>query len=225
MKRVILIFSALIIATTISAKELKSQAIGVDMAHYQGDLIKTLDTSHSKLAFVICEATEGTGNIDESFRDNWKAIQKKKRIRGAYHVYHNDKDPIAQANFFINTVSKQDYEKNDLPLIVKIQHRSIKRSMSSNLFQENFLAFLSHIENKTKRKPIIYTNPIFSNQYLLSETFGNYPLWLADYTPNSQPTLPFAWKKKGYMFWQKTPSLTPYSQASEFDVFSSAELK
>jgi lysozyme len=64
--------------------------------------------------------------------------------------------------------------------------------------QEGMKTWLKIVE-QTFCQPIIYTNLSFANEHF-GKDFQNYPLWIAEYTTNSQPTLPKAWNL--WSFWQ-----------------------
>ena len=53
-------------------------------------------------------------------------------------------------------------------------------------------------------KPIIYTNNVFANDYLLGSDFSEYHLWIAEYGVE-EPKIPLAWKNKKWLIWQRTP--------------------
>ncbi len=191
---------------------------GVDVSKWNGNLVNDIDQADD-LTFVICKATQGTRYVDPRFHSNWKLVAEKGLIRGAYHFYDAGEDAIDQAEHFAKVIGKLDgktiapildIEPESLPKGAKMDHMDL---------QVDLLLFLKHIERLTKRKPIVYTDPSFGNQYLKNKKFAEYPLWIADYTQRDNPTIPQTWKGKGYKFWQKSDAHDVASRKVDFDVF------
>ncbi len=190
---------------------------GLDISKYQGNLLKDLgqmDTLH----FVICKATEGKTIVDPDFKSNWKQLQEKKIIRGAYHFYSDLDDPVQQAQHFLRTVGPLD--TMDIPLVLDIEDGSIHHKGNGPQLSQALISFLQYIEQQTGSKPVIYTSLAFADNYLTEEIFAGYPLWLAEYSKRPAPRLPSTWKKKGHTFWQKGDTLTIDSHKTDFDVFN-----
>jgi lysozyme len=66
--------------------------------------------------------------------------------------------------------------------------------------------FLGLIEGRYGVKPILYSGLSFAAAQL--QGFGDYPLWLAEYTSAPMPRIPGGWKT--WTFWQ-------YSQDGRID--------
>lgn len=188
---------------------------GIDISHYQGDLVDRIQKKDT-LHFVVCKATQGVTYTDPDFRSNWKAIKSEGLIRGAYHFYMFADDPAEQADHFIESI--EDIETSDIAPVVDVEEGGLAKSINAGKMQSDLKAFLKLLESKFNRKPIIYCDPSFANRYLNDSFFGDYPLWLADYT-KGQPRVPNAWKSKGYLIWQKSGSYTTLSATVDLDVF------
>src|SRR5580765_6643007 len=76
---------------------------GIDVSHYQGT-VDWAKVAASGRKFGIAKATEGTGYVDASFAANWAAMANAGVIRGAYHYFHANLDPVTQAQHFVNTM-------------------------------------------------------------------------------------------------------------------------
>ncbi len=189
---------------------------GIDVSHYQGDVVDLMNSQDS-LHFIICKATEGSVYVDPDFLNNWKTIKSKGFIRGAYHFYRFDDDPTAQADHFVKHIMDIDY--SDIAPIVDVEEGSLSKSIDTQKIHDDLQTFLNHVEESLKRKPIIYSNTSFANQYLTKSSFGEYRLWLADYT-KKQPQIPNTWKEKGYLIWQKNADYHEFSVTTDFDVFN-----
>lgn len=148
--------------------------------------------------FAFVKATDGVhySNADY-FYDNWPKMKAAGIIRGAYHFYESDDDPVAQANYFVGVLEKAGgLGKNDLPPVLDFE-----RATSGS----NVLKFLQTLKAKTGRTPIIYVNESFASSYLTNPAFAAYPLWLAEYGVD-QPKVPTTWAGAGrsWTFWQNS---------------------
>lgn len=188
---------------------------GIDVSHYQGDLVDLM-SSRDSLHFIITKATEGISYIDPDFHSNWKAIKSKGFIRGAYHFYKFDNDPVAQADHFSKQIVDIDY--SDIAPIVDVEEGSLNSSIDVEKMHTDLQTFLDKVEASLKRKPIIYSNTSFANQYLTNSTYGEYRLWLADYTKGN-PDVPNVWKESGYLIWQKNSNYHELSVTTDFDLY------
>ncbi|AXT62638.1 hypothetical protein D1816_20530 [Aquimarina sp. AD10] len=190
---------------------------GVDISHYQGNLLK--EGLPDTISFVICKATEGVDYIDPDFKNNWEYLKKRNIVRGAYHFYKLKDTPIKQANHFANTVGVID--THDITPIVDIETLSLQKEepIDENSLNRNLLLFLRHIEEKFNRIPMIYTSHYFANTHLKDTTLSKYPLWIADYTKSGYPKVPDIWKNKGFKIWQRSDSYSSESTTIDLDIF------
>lgn len=192
---------------------------GIDISSYQGDEIAFLDAKKDTLTFVICKATEGVTVIDPEFSNNWNTIDQKGFVRGAYHFYHCNDDPVKQAAHFISTV--KSFDKEDFPPIIDFEEASVGSNCGTvSKIRKDLLQFLQQVESKTGQKPIIYTDNNTGGRYLNDTSFLQYHLFIADYNKGSAPRLPAAWKDKGWILWQKSESYRIHSTTDDFDVFN-----
>jgi len=175
----------------------KKVQIGIDVSHYQGTVMWD-KVANSGKSFAITKATGGENYTDPNFIRNWYEIRKHELIRGAYHFFYAGDDPEIQAKHFLKTVGK--IRKNDLPPILDIE---ISDQETSDTLKERALVWLSTVEKKTKRRPIIYTDKTFAKEFLSDPRFGQYYLWLADYS-DENPTPPLAWKDRKWFLLQYT---------------------
>ncbi|VAW65388.1 hypothetical protein MNBD_GAMMA11-2343 [hydrothermal vent metagenome] len=189
---------------------------GLDISHYQGNLIRELGSSN-KLTFIICKATQGLDYIDPDFHKNWKNIKEKGFIRGAYHFYMAIDDPVVQAEHFAELIN--DIDDNDISPIVDIEQSSLSKNTDKTKIQLDLLMFLDALESKFSRKPLIYTNYTFAQEYLNNPELSEYKLWLAEYSGRGEPLIPEIWEKTGYKIWQKSNSHTIDSIETDFDVY------
>jgi lysozyme len=191
---------------------------GIDISHYQGDEISYLNKKGNQMTFIICKATEGVTVIDPDFNNNWKMISENGFVRGAYHFYHCADDPTQQANYFLAALGT--LSKTDFPPIVDFEENSIDKSCNVADIQKNLLQFLTILEQKTGRKPLLYTDTNTGNSHLNNSAFAGYRLWIADYNPGTSPAVPTAWKNSTWTIWQKTQDYSLETYTNDFDVFN-----
>lgn len=199
-------------------KKSKLLAYGIDLSHHQNDEIDSIIKNKDSLDFIVCKATEGITYTDPKFLKNWKTIKKHTFLRGAYHFYRCNDDPLKQAVFFLKTIS--DIDATDIPPIVDFEEGGIDKSQSLEKIQSNLRIFITEIEKESKRKPIIYTDVNTANKYLNDSYFSNYPLWIASYDGKKHPNLPIAWKNKDWLIWQRFSTYKLNNLDNDFDIFN-----
>ena len=168
---------------------------GIDVSHHQGDIDwEAVGNTHKQqhpIRFAIMKATEGGDYKDRRFDENFARSREVGLIRGAYHFYNPNTDPIRQADFFISQVKLQ---KGDLAPVLDIE----RKPRSKTQLQADLKKFLDRLEQHYGVKPIIYTSYKYMERYLDAPEFKTYPLWIAHYyvaTLNYQGP---------WQFWQHT---------------------
>lgn len=83
-----------------------SHLYGIDVSHYQGVInwdkaVKIQDSF--PISFVFVRATAGKNLVDRTFHANWKELDEKGIIKGAYHYYRPDENSLQQADNFIKS--------------------------------------------------------------------------------------------------------------------------
>lgn len=179
-------------STTTSSTSV-SQTLGVDVSTYQG----TLDWNTAAafdVEFAFIKATEGVSITDSQFSANWENAAKAGVLRSAYHYYTHDVDPVAQADHFLDVVGTGF----DLPLALDLEEG--KGVPPPNQLAANVKAFLDRVEEKSGRRPIIYTMASFWMTYMPAVSWAtDYDLWVANWNV-STPLLPPPWTT--WKFWQ-----------------------
>ncbi|WP_062061692.1 glycoside hydrolase family 25 protein [Aquimarina longa] len=196
----------------------KKVRYGIDISRWNGNILSRQKLPDS-IGFIICKATEGIDEIDPMFKKNWKKIKELKLIRGAYHFYVIDKEPIQQAEHFWSQIN--DIDSFDIAPIVDIERASAIEDASIDKIdlQVNVLLFLKRLKELSGIQPMIYSGYSFANRYLTSTKFSKYDLWLAEYTNSSTPEIPSVWKEKGCRIWQKSDTYSLESSKLDLDVF------
>jgi lysozyme len=162
--------------------------------------------------FAYAKATSGERFVDPRFHENWHGMRTAGVHRGAYHFYYAAEDPRAQAKHFIATIGK--LRSTDLPpmLDVEISDHTDKKAVL-----EGTLIWLETVEKALGKRPVLYTDPGFGDQYLKDARLSNYRLWIADYATEVS-SIPSPWKKAGWTIWQHSQKGTVQGVAGEVDL-------
>ena len=151
---------------------------GIDISHYQGTIdwteVKGTEKDEFPIRFAFMKATEGGDYKDRRFDENFSQAKKVGLIRGAYHFYNPNTDPIRQAEFFISQVK---LTKGDLAPVLDIERKPRDKVQ----LQADLKKFLDRLEAHYGVKPIIYTSYKYKTRYLDSPEFDAYPFWIAHY--------------------------------------------
>lgn len=168
---------------------------GIDVSHHQGDIdwnaVSATRDQQFPIRFAIIKATEGGDYKDRRFAENFARSREVGLIRGAYHFYNPNTDPIRQADFFISQVR---LEKGDLAPVLDIERKPHDKAK----LHADLLKFLNRLEQHYCVKPIIYTSYKYKTRYLDAPEFASYPLWIAHYYVD---TLNY---EGPWLFWQHT---------------------
>ena len=188
------------------------KTFGIDVSHYQRkeDIAwdsLSIGNRAIPLEFVVLRATMGNRSADKHFDEFWTLAKKHNLIRGAYHFYRADEDPVLQANNFLENVK---LESGDLPPILDIE--KIPRRKSTKKLIEDLKIWCRIVEEAYGEKPIIYTYYHYHKDFLKGE-FDDYPLWLANYNDVPRPSPDAEWR-----IWQFTENGIVYGINTKVDL-------
>ena len=139
---------------------------------------------------------------------NWAGMKSAGVVRGAYHFFHADVDPVAQANFVLQTVGTLD--AGDLPITLDLETTN---GQSESTIIANATSFLQTVTAATGKTGILYVSPAFLSNY---SSFANFSLWIANWGV-SCPDVPSPWAT--WTFWQTSATGTvPGVPASQVDL-------
>jgi lysozyme len=167
---------------------------GIDISHWT-PVTSWQEVKATGIGFVIMKASDGSIGVDPSFKSNWAACDQWKIKRGAYHFFHPDQDPIAQAKHFLGLVLPISIA--DFPLILDFENHG---GVNPNQQIVSALSFLNQVEVATNQTPIIYCSPGFINDIGNPPAFSRFPLWVANYEVTA-PSVPKPWSN--WKMWQK----------------------
>ncbi|NOQ72945.1 MAG: hypothetical protein GQ574_13130 [Crocinitomix sp.] len=206
------------VVTETTTETVPQYVYGIDISSNQRGEVDILDKQKDSLTFVICRATDGITWQDPDFKSNWKVLEEKGFVRGAYHFFESEDDPADQVGNYLKTVG--EISAAGLPAIVDFEGHGIRTDMTVEAVQNNLLQVLEILAEKTGRTPILYTNINDGDKYLSIEAFAKYPLWVADYSQGKTPTLPGIWKDTKWQLWQKSDDYYEKSIKNDFDIFN-----
>ena len=168
---------------------------GIDVSHHQGEIdwraVKSTEKQEHPIRFVFMKATEGGDYKDRRFDENFRRAGEVGLVRGVYHFYNPNTDPIRQADFFISQVR---LKRGDLAPVLDIERKPRNKAQ----LQADLKKFLDRLELHYGVKPIIYTSYKYKTRYLDVPEFDAYPFWIAHYYVNML-SYSGAWH-----FWQHT---------------------
>ena len=189
-----------------------NQTFGFDISHYQRkediqwDSL-SIGNRTIPLKFVVLRASMGNRKLDKNFDHFWETAKHHNLIRGAYHFYRPDEDPVMQANSFLSVAK---LESGDLPPILDIEKAPRKKTKAELI--SDLKIWIKIMEETYGEKPIIYTYYHFYKDYLKGE-FDDYPLWLANYNDVLVPSPDDSWQ-----IWQFTEKGIVYGINTKVDV-------
>ncbi|MFT5634379.1 MAG: lysozyme [Rubritalea sp.] len=193
--------------------------MGTDIDHDAGNVnwaaVKSTGTN-----WVYCKVNGGYSNADSGFVDPmfatyWPQLKKANIARGAYCFFDLNGDGETQAKKYLALVDAAGgFNAADLPPQLDIEWTPTPANTpfpASNTWQDEALEWLTYVELKTGRIPIIYTGlGMAKNKF--DSRFSKYPLWVARYPtentikPTSNPYPKYAPKNvgpwKSWAIWQ-----------------------
>lgn len=179
---------------------------GIDISRWQKDI----RLSRVPCDFVIVKATQGTGYVSPTYKQQITSAEALGKYLGVYH-YASSGGAAAEAEHFLQTVA--DYIGK--AILVLDWEGDQNANFSNPLYA---LDFLNYVKSKTGITPFIYMSKSVCRQYKWDASF---PLWCAQYR-NQQPSGYQAqpWTDaKGFGVWQ-SPKIFQYSSKGQLDGYS-----
>lgn len=164
---------------------------GIDVSVYQLWIDWKTVSEQNLIKFAFIKATEGESHVDKAFKRNWRKSKQHGIKRGAYHFFRQEKGGKIQALNYLSTV---EFEKGDLAPVLDIE---VFNGKSREQWYSDIDTWLRIVEEKTGKKPIIYSGVAFYTEHLASR-YKNFPFWVANYNRKKLRT-GLKWH-----FWQHT---------------------
>ena len=228
---------------------------GIDISHYEGASFPFSSLAQQSVKFVYVKATQGTNSIDSVFDHNWKTLASlpagpngQKVARGAYHFLSSSPNMSGkdQADSFVDFVNQHGkFQDGDLlpALDLEWDVACQDKTKCPDKWQTNHrtpddivgttLDFLTEVQSRTGRLPMIYTNKTFLNDEkitspnLVAKLTTGHKIWIFDLdSGDRQVELPDPAKNLNHALWQFTftAKLTSgFSGAFDADVFKGSD--
>lgn len=181
---------------------------GIDVSHWNG-VIDWKGVKAAGVKFAFIKSSEGNSFIDNKFSFNFEEAWRAKLHIAPYHFVKPLIPLKEQVAHFVKQFRRKADELLLSPVIdIEWDFDASRRDRWLRLSSTNRLSFvinlIKELEDKTGRKPIIYTAASFWNATVKSDPFpfSTYPLWVADYGRQTTPRLPRDWATTKWTMWQ-----------------------
>jgi len=146
---------------------------GIDVSKWQG-FIDWPKVAASGVKFAFIKATQGTSLVDACLKRNAQEAHAAGIAVGYYHFATPEQSAVQQVDHFLNTIQGLPC---DLPLVLDIER---EEGLGKTYITTFCLTFLTELERRTNKLPMVYTGASFASTYLGKE-LSRYPLWVAHY--------------------------------------------
>ncbi|MBY5775951.1 glycoside hydrolase family 25 protein [Rhizobium johnstonii] len=210
---------------------------GVDISHHNGKVsFKNFRLQH--ISFVYMKATQGVRFKDGKFGTYWSdiaALEETSRLyRGAYHFLSANGSAEDQAKSFVDYITLHGGLKpGDLPPCLDLEWDRTStnpdqwRGQDPDAILTKTLKWLKIVEDRTGRKPILYTARSWWRERIKDEKalarFDGYHVWIADYsTSHKAAEKPAIINGKEQKLWQFTDNAlmaTGYNRGIDGNIY------
>lgn len=172
---------------------------GIDISDFQ-DVGSFHAVQAGGFGFVVCKATQGTGNVQATFAGNRDRVRSIGLPFGAYHFLSWISDPAAQAAHFLSVYQPAS---GDLPPMLDCEACAVGPPAAIAQVSGFLQAVEPHLNGA---RMLLYMSFSFPTDHLNGGAmFAGHPLWVAAY--NNDPfssNIPAPWvgKSPGAKFWQ-----------------------
>ncbi len=182
---------------------------GIDVSRYQPK-VDWAKVKAAGIALAVPKASQSNW-ADPMFASHWAGAKSAGLLRGAYHFFVPDMDPLKQAAAYLKALGS---DPGDLPPVLDVEAKTTNPAQLAKDAEK----WLAEVEKQLGKRAVIYTAAWYWNSTMLIG--GKYPawaserpLWVAAYpvkdgTPTLEqlaqgkykPLLPKGWDKCA--FWQ-----------------------
>jgi len=177
---------------------------GVDVSRYQGK-IDWPKVKASGVSFAFIKASEGITIKDPNYATNIAGALDEGIACAAYHFFHPGDDVSEQITNFLDSVNGNwGTLIPALDVEVPEEWTSIAMATRVQIVQDSLQSIQNAIGG---RDPLLYIDlSMFNDTLGAPASLAHYPLWLAEYTTATKPTLPRGFQT--WAFWQHTDTGT-----------------
>jgi GH25 family lysozyme M1 (1,4-beta-N-acetylmuramidase) len=155
------------------------------------------------VAFGYTKASQGEGYTDPDYTRHYEAMGHCGLLRGAYHYFEPEADPVRQARRLLISIGPH---QGELPPVIDVERAYRDTRRDCNAMRRAIQRFSDTVEQELGRKPVIYSSRWFwTDQLCDTRELRANPLWLKWYS-TTPPTLFGGWDQ--WLFWQYTDSGT-----------------
>jgi GH25 family lysozyme M1 (1,4-beta-N-acetylmuramidase) len=189
---------------------------GVDVSVYQSN-IDWNAVAASGVRFAIIRVSDGTGNFDSQFNNNWNGAKAHGVMRSAYQFFRSNEDPVAQANLLIAHVGSLG--AGDLPPVIDVETTD---GQSPGTIAARVHTWLDTVQAALGVRPIVYTGPYFWRDQVGGANETASPLFVAHYGTDC-PFVPPAWTSWTFHQFTSTGAVPGIPANVDLDVFNGTE--
>lgn len=167
---------------------------GIDISGFQ-PTVNWAQVVASGKVFAFIKASEGTTLVDSQFAQHWANAKSTGILRGAYHFFRPEVDPVAQAQHFLAQLAG---DKGELPPVLDVE------VVDNTPLPKIAAAVSTWVEyvNANYGRPLIYTMPGFWDLLpAIPSINAAADVWVAHWGV-SAPSVPTDWSN--WTFWQYT---------------------
>lgn len=152
--------------------------LGIDVSHYQGDInwaeVSQMTYTQDSISFAYIKVSEGISLQDDQFEKNCDGAEQNHIKYGLYHFFRFENSAREQALRFAEFCT----QVNDslLPVIDVEIHQTKKSALVDSV-----RLFLDVVEQKIKRRPMIYTGESFFHDYFEKSLLMHEKYWIANF--------------------------------------------
>ena len=169
-----------------------TEGVDVSAAQYPPNIKWDVAFNEGKLRFMYAQ-------MDKAGPDHIRRAHDKGLLCGAYHFAIFPNDPTQAADKFLKSCEGLPI---DLPAMLDVETQpNLWKGKKVPQILDWMRTWLSHVEQATGKKPVIYTYPSWWKELLkagLGDEWPAYGLWIATYA--SKPSIPPPWTD--WTLWQ-----------------------
>lgn len=226
----------------ILGKPRENAIFGIDLSHYTKQNLNLGLLRLQEVRFVYVKATQGVRFKDGLFGYFWSKLHALEAERalsvGAYHFLTAGTSGKDQAQRFLDFLQLHGGLKpGDMPPCLDLEWDRTSdnpdrwQGVSKEEAVENAVAWLEHVEQKTGRRPLLYT----AKSWLDGRGIGGellarltrYPIWIADYSNShkaiEKPSVPAGVKPVLWQFTSDARLTAGYQGGMDANIFYGSE--